>query len=384
MIRRFRDSWTKRGCIPPLAGIFLLLLLSFAAAGQEEDTTVPKSGRELFLAACVACHGPEGRGMPQSMVGFDLPFPDFTDSSFASREPLEEWVAVSQIGGPVRRFSERMPAFRGVLSVDESRRIAAYIKTFHLDKNWPAGELNLPLPLFTEKAFPEDEVILASSGNLEGAGSVSGEFVYEKRIGSKNQIEVVVPYGWSERGPLDPLSGWDSGVGDIGLAFKRAVYHSGEKGTILSAAAEFRLPTGDERRGFGKGTAILEPFVLFGQILPSDFFVHGQAGVELPLNPEKAGKEAFFRAVIGKSLSVRNWGRMFSPMIELLAARELEEGAVTEWDIVPQMQVTLSRRQHIMLNFGVRVPLNETSARSTQFAVYVLWDWFDGGLFDAW
>ncbi len=380
----FRFLSARGGRALPGAGIFMLLALTLSAAAQEDDAAAPRSGRELFLAACVACHGPDGRGMPQSIVGFDLPLPDFTDSGFASREPLEEWVAVSQIGGPVRRFSERMPAFRGVLSVEESRRIASYIKTFHLDKSWPAGELNLPRPLVTEKAFPEDEVVIASSGNLEGSGSVSGEFIYEKRIGSRNQVEVVIPYGWSERGPLDPLSGWDSGVGDIALAFKRAFYHSRERGTIFSAAAEFRLPTGDERRGFGKGTAVLEPFVLFGQILPSDFFVHGQAGLEVPLNPDKAGTEAFVRAVIGRSFSAANWGRTFSPMVELLAARELEEEAVTEWDIVPQLQVTLSRRQHIMLNLGVRVPLNETSARSTQFAVYLLWDWFDGGFFEGW
>lgn len=363
------------------AGISVMLALTLTAAGQEKETTAPKSGRELFLAACAACHGPDGRGMPQSMVGFDLPLPDFTDSSFISREPQEDWVAVAQLGGPVRRFSELMPAFQGVLTVEETRRIVSYLQNFHQDRSWPAGELNLPRPLVTEKAFPEDEIVVSASGNMEGEGSVSGKFIYEKRVGSRNQVELVIPYGWSERGPLDPVSGWHSGVGDIALAFKRAFYHSGEKGSIFSAAAELKLPTGDERRGFGKGTAVIEPFVLFGQILPSDFFIHSQAGMEIPF---EGGSEAFIRAVIGKSLSAANWGRTFSPMVELLAVRELEKGAVTEWDIVPQLQVTLSRRQHIMLNIGVRVPLNETSARSTQFAVYLLWDWFDGGFFEGW
>ena len=384
MGRQFLYSFAGCRRILLSAVIFLLFPMIYAAAGQKEETTPPKSGRELFLAACAACHGPDGRGMPQSMVGFDLPLPDFTDSSFISREPQEDWVAVAQLGGPVRRFSELMPAFQGVLTVEETRRIVSYLQNFHQDRSWPAGELNLPRPLVTEKAFPEDEVVISASGNMEGEGSISGKFIYEKRIGSRNQIEAVIPYGWNEQGPQDPVSGWYSGVGDIALAFKRAFYHSGERGTIFSAAAEFKLPTGDERRGFGKGTAVLEPFVLFGQVLPSDFFVHGQAGVEVPLNPDKAGTEAFFRACIGRSFSAANWGRTFSPMVELLAARELKEGAVTGWDVVPQLQVTLSRRQHIMLNLGVRVPLNETSARSTQFAVYLLWDWFDGGFFEGW
>jgi hypothetical protein len=37
-----------------------------------------------------------------------------------------------------------------------------------------------------------------------------------------------------------------------------------------------------------------------------------------------------------------------------------------------------------MLNAGVRLPVNERAGRSTTVMVYVLWDWFDGGLFDGW
>ncbi|MBN2408879.1 MAG: c-type cytochrome [Candidatus Aminicenantes bacterium] len=384
VIRRFRPH--PAGCGKTLlsAGILLLLPVLCSAAVSEEEATAPKTGRELYLAACAACHGADGRGQPQSMVGFDLPLPDFADSSFISREPREDWVAVSQLGGPVRRFSELMPSFKGVLTTDESRRIVSYIHSFNQDKSWPAGEHNLPRPLVTEKAFPEDEVVFSASGDLEGSGSIAGKFIYEKRLGSRNQLEVVIPYAWSERGAQDPVSGWHSGVGDIALALKRAFYHSLDRGTIFSAAAEFKLPTGDERRGFGKGTPVLEPFALFGQILPSDFFLQAQAGMEIPLNTDKAGTEAFLRAAFGRSFSAANWGRTFSPMVELLAARELEAGARTHWDIVPQMQVTLSRRQHIMMNFGVRLPLNDTSTRSTQFIVYLLWDWFDGGFFEGW
>jgi Cytochrome C oxidase, cbb3-type, subunit III len=44
----------------------------------------------------------------------------------------------------------------------------------------------------------------------------------------------------------------------------------------------------------------------------------------------------------------------------------------------------LSRRQHIMVNAGVRIPLTNRAERDTQFLPYLLWDWFDGGLFDGW
>jgi hypothetical protein len=71
-------------------------------------------------------------------------------------------------------------------------------------------------------------------------------------------------------------------------------------------------------------------------------------------------------------------------MLEITGARALEGGEPADWDVVPQMQVTLSRRQHIMVNAGVRIPLTNRAERDTQFLTYLLWDWFDGGLFDGW
>ena len=77
-------------------------------------------------------------------------------------------------------------------------------------------------------------------------------------------------------------------------------------------------------------------------------------------------------------------GRLWSPMVELLADRELATGEKVNWDVLPQLQVTLSRRQHIRANIGVRFPVNNTGSRSTQLVFYLLWDWFDGGLRDGW
>ena len=67
-------------------------------------------------------------------------------------------------------------------------------------------------------------------------------------------------------------------------------------------------------------------------------------------------------------------------MLELLGARELTEGEPAVWDVVPQIQVSLSARQHVLLNAGVRVPLNRRDERRASVLVYLLWDWFDGGL----
>jgi hypothetical protein len=48
------------------------------------------------------------------------------------------------------------------------------------------------------------------------------------------------------------------------------------------------------------------------------------------------------------------------------------------------MQVTLSKRQHIRGNVGVRVPVNNTSGRSTTVMFYVLWDWQEGAFWKGW
>jgi hypothetical protein len=62
----------------------------------------------------------------------------------------------------------------------------------------------------------------------------------------------------------------------------------------------------------------------------------------------------------------------------------LETGHTAEWDVVPQVQVTLNRRQHLMINGGVRIPVTSRDVRHAQLITYFLWDWFDGGLRDGW
>jgi len=44
------------------------------------------TGEEVYRAACLTCHGPDGTGSARTVVGFDTPLPDFTDCAFASAE----------------------------------------------------------------------------------------------------------------------------------------------------------------------------------------------------------------------------------------------------------------------------------------------------------
>jgi hypothetical protein len=315
-------------------------------------------------------------------VGFaDPPRPDFTDCSFASREAAVDWYAVVHQGGPVRAFSRRMPAFGKALSAEEIERVVAYVLEFCRDTSWPRGELNLPRTIATEKAFPEDETVLTASAiGSDGSRAVMSTLIYERRIGSQTQWELAIPFGVRELQP-DRWSALE--LGDVAFALKRAVAHSGTRGYIVSGGLEAILPTGRTATGFGSGTLILEPFVSAAKTLPRDAFVQFQGGAEFPLKSDRAEREVFGRVAVGATFGPE-FGRAFSPIVELLAARELEEGARTETDWIPQIQVSLSRRQHILANVGVRLPISDHRTRPKQLVAYILWDWFDGGLLDGW
>ena len=81
--------------------------------------------------------------------------------------------------------------------------------------------------------------------------------------------------------------------------------------------------------------------------------------VATPSVPERVSDEAFWRMAIGRKFTQGEFGRIWSPMIDVLASHEFVADAKTHWDVAPQMQVTLSTRQHIMVNAGVRIPMNE-------------------------
>lgn len=355
-------------------------------AAQVPDDLSGLSGEELYLGSCAACHGADGSGLAQSLLGFEEEVPDFTDCDFAAREPDGDWIAVAHEGGPVRGFSEMMPAFRGALSTDQLQLVMNHIRTQCTDPNWPRGELNLPRGLVTEKAYPEDEWVVETGADLEGDGSVGSAFVYERRFGARSQIEVKIPFGW--RSVPDAGSGagsndWVSGLGDVVLGLKHALHHSAESGTILSLGGEVILPTGAEAKGLGGDGVALEAFASFGRILPADAFVQAQVGLEAPLY-DGSENEAFVRMAIGRTLTQGPWGRSWTPMIEGQVKRDLRRGEPARLDLIPQIQVSLNTRQHVLANIGLLVPTTHTDGRSVRLMAYVLLDWFDGGFFEGW
>jgi mono/diheme cytochrome c family protein len=361
--------------------LLLLAALHAPARAQVSTSAGEASGKALFERACISCHGADGRGAPPSTTGLDVDLPDFTDCKFTTPELNADWHGIIQHGGPLRGFSRKMPAFGEALSGNEIDAIIGYLRGFCRNRAWPAGELNLPRPLVTEKAFPENEAVMTTTFEGSPVHAVTTAFVYEHRFGPRSQYEIVVPIAAVRA----PTPGWYRGLGDVAVAAKHALVHDPVRGAIVSAGGEVTFPTGKEYLGLGRGLMLFEPFVAYGQILPRDGFLHVQAGMEFPRQHNKASREAFWRAATGWSYTQNGGsGRTWSPMIELVGAREFEADATAEWDLVPQMQVTLSRRGHIMASGGVRLPINSRAGSNKQVIVYLLWDWFDGGFFSGW
>jgi mono/diheme cytochrome c family protein len=352
----------------------------------------PRTDAEIWQVACAACHGADGAGQPREVVGFDAKIPDLRDCTFATSEPTQDWIAVVHEGGPVRGLDRMMPAYGAALSDEEIMLVVNYARGFCRQlPDWPLGDLNLPRALFTEKAFPENEVVLTSVIALRGPGRVMNELIYEKRLGSRSMIEVAVPFGFLDLADASTgmsgaaPAGWTAGIGDLGAAFKHAVVHSARTGTILSFGLDVSVPTGRADRDLGAGVTVVGPFVACGQLLPAGGFVQAHAGADLPTDLDTANPEAFWRGLLGWSLVPSRFGRMYSPMIEVLGARELgPSDAAVIWDLAPQVQVTLNRRKHVRLNVGALVPLSRTEGRHVQLGTYLLWDWYEGSPLKGW
>ncbi len=340
------------------------------------------TGKEIYMAGCVSCHGPDGKGQSQNLAGFERPptFPDFSDCTTSTPEPDVQWRAIITDGGPARGFSEIMPSFRDELTQDQIGRVIEYLRGLCTEKAWPRGNFNLPRPLITEKAFPENEVVIGGAFNLHRAPGGSATVIYEKRIGSSGMIEAAVPYEFSQDSGV-----LRSGFGDIALGYKHKLFDNLKKGSIFSVGGEFIAPTGNPHIGTGGGSPVFEAFAAYGQIFPADSLLQLQTGIELPTQPDKMSRAYYLRGALGKTFSTRGGlGRRWSPMAEFIADRDLVAGATTNWDVVPEIQIPISRRMHILANVGVRIPVNNTAERPKQIIFYFLWDYVDGSLRQGW
>jgi mono/diheme cytochrome c family protein len=374
--------------------LLLLMVWSQITMGQDEPRALEvHGGKAIYEAACAACHGTHGEGTPQSIAGFDQPdsFPHFNKCDETTPEFTRDYKATIRDGGPARGFSPIMPSFSGVLTSRQMDEVIGYLRSLCKEDGWPIGELNVPRALVTEKAFPESEAILTTTVNAKGSPAVDNELSYERVLGKHDQLEVAVPFGWlhNEHGATV------GGLGDISIGDKHIVYSHLARaadgpaydatGSILSIQAEVVLATGDQKRGLGAGEPSLGIFAMYDQLFGHQAFMQVQAGIDIPRHTEYSPRSVYVNTAFGRSFaSSGELGRQWSPMLEIIANRDLTSDTQTDWDIIPEFQVTLNRRQHVRAALGYRVPINDTADRPKQVIAYFLWDWFDGGLFEGW
>ncbi len=82
-----------------------------------------------------------------------------------------------------------------------------HVRTFCAERGWPRGDLNLPRPFVTEKAFPENEAVLTTTIVPGHERSVGNQFLYEHRVGRRGQYELFVPFDLHE----SAASAWQVG-----------------------------------------------------------------------------------------------------------------------------------------------------------------------------
>ena len=376
-----------RGCrwIGALALILELGSPTTLARARASAAAI-EAGKKVYEDACLACHGPTGAGLPRTLVGFERPdtFPDFSQCDQSAPEYVRDWKAVITYGGPVRGFSEIMPAFGDALTVSQIDSVLAYLRSLCTDPSWAPGELNVPRALVTEKAFPEDELVWTTSVEAKGAPGVSNDLVSEWQFSPRNELEVEVPFDFmrSDAGRVQ------SGIGDVTVGVKHVLFFdldsSRDRGSILSVQAELVFPTGAKSRNLGTGEMQAGGFLAYDLVLPHNGFVQLQAGGDIPRHTALAPATVYSRLASGSSFAGAGLGRLWSPMIELVASRDLSPGARTDFDVVPQCQVTLNQRQHVIASLGYRIAVNDKQTRSSEVMLYVLWDWLDGKLTEGW
>jgi len=378
----------RKGCVWPGLSLlgpltFCLTMPALSAQSGERPKVNLSTGKSIYQAGCAGCHGPGGEGMPDTTIGFEKPetFPNFTQCDQTTPEFDVDWKATIRDGGRARGFSPIMPAFGDLLTSEQIDALVKHVRGFCRDASWPRAELNLPRSLTTEKAYPEDEIVVTTAVGLQRAPNTSNAIVYEHRFGVSNQIELSVPFNFVH----DARGTVTGGVGDIGLGVKRVLLSSLHTGSIFSVQGEIILPTGSKADSLGTGVTVFETFAAYGQLLPFDSFIQFQGGTDQPTRTTETPRTVFGRLAVGKSFREdRGLGRLWSPMVEVLADRNLQETARTNVDLVPQFQVTLSKRQHVRVNVGLQVPVANTAGRPVQVVFYWLWDWFDGRLLDGW
>ncbi len=360
--------------------VFAMLALTAGLAAQQ-PTTIP----EMWDAWCSRCHAADGSGTVVEPTITVEPM-DFTDCRVATPEPDADWELATAGGGLAVGLSSEMPAFGDALTADQVRGFVAHIRGFCRETGWPIGNTNFPRPIFTEKAFPENELVILpmvthhrpdvvaldqgepSTATLTDFNVVA---IYERRFGKRAMWEVALPLASHDTVGLARRQG----VGDVEAAVKYVLHErSGATGgaapgppRILSAGLEVAFPTGSRVRGLGRGTTMIEPYLAAGALLGT-VYLQAQTKLELPIDAARAERAFVYNVYAGRDSSAAP--NTWTIGVEL-------NGENRELAFTPQVRKGLTRTGALGAALGVRVPLTDRRARGTSVVSYLLWEYLE-------
>jgi len=338
-----------------------LLLLLFPVSVSAQVPTLPS---EMYSAWCASCHAEDGTGQV-AVATITVEPMDFTDCAVTTPEPDADWELVIARGGPVAGLSSQMPGYGEALDDDQIRVLVGYIRGFCTEPRWPLGNVNFSRPIFTEKAFPENEVVIlpaVSHGDDDDGASARIKMVYERRVGRRGHVEVGLPLQTAS-----PNGERAAGLGDITVAAKYVLYTDRASTRIFSGGFEVKTPTGSEGLGLGGGTTVLEPYLSAGFAL-RDFTLQTQLKVEVPTRDPGEATAVVYNVYGGRDLS--GLPSTWSIGLEL-------NGIDERLAVTPQIRKGLTRTGAIAAAAGVRIPIVNRQHQHIQWVGYLLWEYRD-------
>lgn len=341
---------------------WLTALLLAAGPAPAQPAPAPASPADMFAAWCARCHGEDGRGRVANPTVKTQPM-DFTDCAIATSEPDADWELVIARGGPAAGLSAEMPAFGDALDRRSIRGLVEYLRSFCREPGWPHGNLNLPRPIVTEKAFPENELVVLPAVAHERHRPWAGQLrvVFERRFGRRSHGEIGVPLE-----SIGAASRRTTGLGDVTLAAKHVLHAraSPEAGRIVTAGLEVSLPTG-KRSHLGAGAPVAEPYLAFG-LFRGPTHLQSELAVELPL--EGGEGEVIYNLALGRDLAPAP--STWTIGIEL-------NGSGTHLALTPLIRKGVTSTGALAVATGVRVPIVHRDTERLQWVGYLLWDYLE-------
>ena len=335
------------------------LLIFGGRADAKQDAAA------IYERNCAKCHGPAGQPPAPPEEGRRLAY-DFSNCSVSSAEPDAPWRLAVTHGGRAVGLSKDMPSFSDKLNDAEIAAVVRYVRGLCVSQGWPNGNLNFSRPIVTEKAFPEDEVVLRPS-HTRGKGEPSEtelEVVFEKRFGKRNNVEIEFPFASFPNG-----DGRVTGLQDLKAAVKR-VFLSDREGTrIVSGGFEVAFPSANTANGLGEGRYRYEPFVAAGlsrglTTLQTQFAVEFEKVTEG--SSSEIEREYSYNIFAGRDLSTRP--TRWSLGVEL-------NGVNKDLALTPQIRKGLVRTGALAAALGAQIPINHRDERRSRIVAYLLWDY---------